>query len=112
MALLASTVIDLVRQQIGDTIEEYRFADTELLDALTNANRQLADDRNDLQLTAAGAITPVVDVTSLTQELIFAENMTLPLAHYTSQVILTKDSENDQNMKLAGFHLNKYNSII
>lgn len=112
MTLLASTVINTVREQISDTFEEYRHKEPEMLEALTDANVQLGKDRPDLLLTSAGARTNVVQVTTLTQELIFDDDMQLPLAHYTSQVILTKDSENDQNMKLAGFHLNKYNSLI
>jgi len=113
--MTAQDVIDEVREQLNDMSEQsdnYRFSDAEMLRAVTDANYQLAGDRKDLLLTAAGAYEVIVDITTTGQTLFFESNMRSALSHFVSQIILTKDSEDDQNMKLAGFHLNKYNSLI
>ena len=106
--MTAQDIIDLVRQEINDTIRDYRFADSEILSALTDANRELALDRPDLLLDANGDYITIVDITAVSDTILFDDNQRQALMHYTCYRILSKDSEDDQNMALARTHLALY----
>jgi len=110
--MIASDVIDLVREEVNDTIKDYRFSDAEMLSALTDATRELAQDRPDLLLDATGSYNTVVDVTATNQTLIFDDNQRQSLMHYTCYRIFSKDSEDDQNLVLSRNHLSLYNQRI
>lgn len=110
--MIAEEVIELVRDEISDDIEDYRWSDAKMLSALTDACFELGQDRPDLLLESDGTYDTVETVSHIKDVLVFGDAQRMPLVHYTAYRILSKDSEDDTNMKLAGFHLNEYNRLI
>lgn len=109
--MTAQDVITLARDEIGDNIEDYRWSDSKMLSALTDACFNLAQDRPDLILKADGTRETVSELSTVYDNLVFGNNEKQALMHFTAYRILSKDSSDDTNMQLAGFHLNNYNGL-
>ena len=111
--MLASDVITVARQNLDDTIVgEYRFLDPELLITLTSSTRRLAIDRPELLIDSVGAIIPVVDVTALSQTLIFDRDWLEALSGYTCHLIFAKDSSDNYNATQSAIHKASYEAAI
>jgi len=110
--MLASDVITVARQNLGDTIEDYRFNDTEMLSSLTSATRRLAVDRPDLLVDSDGTIISVVDVSATTDTLIFDRDWLECLVNYLCYLIFMKDDSNSYNANQAALHLASYKEAI
>jgi len=111
--MLASDVITVARQNLDDTINgEERFDDTELLNTLTSSTRRLATDKPDLLIDSAGAIIPIVDVTTTSQTLIFDRDWLEALSNYVCHLIFAKDSSDDYNANQSAIHKSLYESAI
>ena len=110
--MLASDVITVVRQNVSDTIEEYRFDDAEMLTTLTSATRQLAIDKPDLLVDSDGSLVAIVDVTAVGDTLIFDRDWLEALVNYASHLLFAKDGSDTYNANQAATHLAYYKDAI
>jgi len=110
--MIASDVITIARQGLSDTSEEYRFSDSEMLDALTSATERLGIDRPDLLVDSAGAIIAVVDVTALGDTLIFDREWLEALADYLCYLIFMKDNTHTFNAEQSAIRIASYKNAI
>jgi hypothetical protein len=110
--MLASDVITVARENLEDTIVEYRFEDTELLTALTSATRRLATDKPDLLVDSDGTLIAVVDVTALGNTLIFDRDWLEALSSFLCHLIFLKDSSDTYNANQAATQLALYKAAI
>lgn len=110
--MLASDVIDVVRENLDDIKEEYRFDDPELLNTLTSSTRRLAVDRPDLLVDDDGLIIPIVDVTTLSQVLVFDRDFLEALSNHVCFLIFAKDNSDNHNATQSAIHKSLYDAAI
>ena len=110
--MLASDVITVARQNLNDTIPEYRFSDPELLSTLTSATRRLATDKPDLLVDSDGTLIAVVDVTATSDTLIFDRDWLEALSNYICHLIFAKDNSDNYNANQSATHKALYEAAI
>ena len=97
MSITTANVITRARQLLADNNAESSYTDTILLASVNAAQRRLKNDRPDLRLSSAGAMTAWAASTVVTDVLIWNDDQLEALALETASNRLLDDSYDEAN---------------
>jgi len=105
----AEDVIALARRELNDAEPgNYRWPDDVLLAHLNRALVRLNQDRPDLLLTEAGAMTAFAEAAATTDTLVYGATARTALVHHVCFSALSEDSDNAANAKRAANYQTQY----
>lgn len=115
MSILAQDVESQVRKDVSDTLVPYRWDAPTILGHITTGRNEIVRQRPDALYSGQDIITTQVDdlppISALTgtgSNTLISRMFFNALVHYVDYCILTGDSEDANNQKLAADHWDKF----
>lgn len=97
-------VVDRVREDLSDTLPDFRWTDPVLLRWVNDIRRLVREKRPEATFTDDEIVTEINDLTLITQPLLLAEDFFNAMVHGVTYRALMKDGEDSPNAALAETH--------
>ena len=111
--MLASVIVQAVREALSDTESPYRHSDAELLRYTSRALRELFALHPESFWLDDFTVEPPEDVTATTDDIdSFDQQWTDAAVHHVCSKVLGSDAESEANRALAQYHWNLWKEEI
>lgn len=101
----AATLKDIIREHLSDTVEDYRFSDSEITAEINKAAEKVFGDRPELQLSNSGTLqsASITNVPDLYEDAVVS---------WALHRLFLKDGEDTHHQQLASIHASAYKENI